>query len=60
MAELKFTPVFIVGTHKAAEKKREELRADATKYGWKERTSYIQELPNGKFRVVFKQVKVID
>lgn len=57
MAELKFTPVFHVKTRKAAEEKRKELRADATVYGWKEQSSYIQELPNGEFRVVFKQTK---
>lgn len=55
--ELKFTSVFRVRTRKAADEKRKELRAEAEKNGWKERSSYIQELPNGEFRVVFKQTK---
>lgn len=57
MAELKFSSAFHLSTHKAAEEKLKELRAEAMATGWKERSSYIQPLPNGEFRVVFKQVK---
>jgi hypothetical protein len=57
MAELKFTPVFRVSTRIEAEEKLKELRAQAIASGWKERSSYILPLPEGGFKVVFKQVK---
>ncbi len=57
MAELKFTPVFRVSTRVEAEKKLKELRDQAIASGWTERSSYILPLPEGGFKVVFKQVK---
>ena len=57
MADLKFSPAYHVSTQKAAEEKLKELRAEAMATGWRERSSYIQKLPNGEYRVVFKEVK---
>lgn len=57
MATLKFTPAFRCSTYKEAEEKIKKLRAEARATGWRERSSYIRELPEGEFLAVFKQEK---